>query len=114
MQVLLVSILKGSHRNLSCLSLFSFLSGKGVPVELLFIPREGEYRSEELAKLLRAYSFDLVGVSVLTDGFHFAERRCPRPRSSSAGSTPRSAPRRRSSRPTTCASARASTRCGSS
>ncbi len=74
MRVLLISILKGSHRNLSCLSLFSFLSSKGVPTELLFIPRDDEYRSEELEKLLRARRFDLVGVSVLTDGFRFAQR----------------------------------------
>jgi anaerobic magnesium-protoporphyrin IX monomethyl ester cyclase len=74
MRVLLISILKGSHRNLSCLALFSFLSAKGVPTELLFIPKEDEYRSDELKKLLLAHSFDVVGISVLTDGFRFAQR----------------------------------------
>ncbi len=74
MQILLISILKGSHRNLSCLSLFSFLTSQGVPTELLFIPKEDEYRSEELERLLRVHSPDLVGISILTDGFHFARR----------------------------------------
>jgi anaerobic magnesium-protoporphyrin IX monomethyl ester cyclase len=74
MRVLLISILKGSHRNLSCLALFSFLSARGVHTELLFIPKDDEYRGEELGKLLRAHPFDVVGVSVLTDGFHFAQR----------------------------------------
>jgi anaerobic magnesium-protoporphyrin IX monomethyl ester cyclase len=74
MKVLLISILKGSHRNLSCLALFSFLSAKRIPTELLFIPKEDEYCSGELGKLLRAHSFDVVGISVLTDGFYFAQR----------------------------------------
>lgn len=74
MKVLLISILKGSHRNLSCLALFSFLSGKGIATELLFLPVEAEYRSDELRKLLRAHSFDVVGISVLTEGFRFARR----------------------------------------
>ena len=71
--LLLISILKNSHRNLSCISLFVYLRAKGMDVYLLFIPREQEYCSRLLVDFLISHVFSLIGISVMTDNFEFAK-----------------------------------------
>ena len=71
-KVFLISILQNSHRNLSVLSLYSTLRGASVETEVLFLPKEDEYRGDLVREFARARKFDLIGVSLMTDGFHFA------------------------------------------
>ncbi len=72
--VLLISILRDSHRNLSCLSLYSALKAASIDVKLLFVPRQDEYNSEQLRELLNAEAFSVVGISLMTDGMDFSRR----------------------------------------
>jgi len=72
-KLLLISLLQGSHRNLSCLSLFSFLRAQGVEVDLLFIPRQETYRRSVLTDFIRTRGYAIVGISVMTDMFSFAQ-----------------------------------------
>lgn len=71
-KVLLISILRNSHRNLSVLSLYSTLKGAGVETNILFLPKEDEYRGDLVREFVRSNRFDLIGVSLMTDGFYFA------------------------------------------
>ncbi len=73
-KILLISILKNSHRNLSCLSLFSFLRSKKFDVSLLFIPKENEYQEKVVGRFIKSKNFSIVGISVMTDNFYFAQR----------------------------------------
>ncbi len=73
-KILLISILKNSHRNMSCLALFSFLRSKNFDVSLLFLPKEKEYREKLVAKFFKVNKFSIVGISVMTDNFYFAKR----------------------------------------
>lgn len=71
-KVVLISILQNSHRNLSVLSLYSALRGAGVETKLLFLPKEDEYRGDLVKEFVRSNKFNLIGVSLMTDGFRFA------------------------------------------
>ena len=73
-KVLLISVLQNSHRNLSVLSLYSTLRGAGVETKLLFLPKENEYRGDLVKEFVRSNKFNLVGVSLMTDGFYFARQ----------------------------------------
>jgi len=73
-KILLISILKNSHRNLSCLALFSFLRAKNLDVNLLFLPKEKEYQEKIVGQFLKSKKFSIVGISVMTDNFYFAGR----------------------------------------
>lgn len=70
-KVLLISILPNSHRNLSVLSLYSTLREAGVETKLLFLPKEDEYRGDLVKEFVRSNKFNLIGVSLMTDGFYF-------------------------------------------
>ena len=71
-RVLLVSILPNSHRNLSVLSLYATLKESGIETKLLFLPKRLEYNHYQLEDFVRLNGFGLVGISLMTDGFHFA------------------------------------------
>lgn len=73
-RVLLVSILHGSHRNLSCLALYAYLKEAGIDIRLLFIPDEEQYRAEPFRAFLAEQGFGVVGISLMTDGFAFAQQ----------------------------------------
>ncbi len=73
-KILLISILKNSHRNLSCLALFSFLRSKNFDVNLLFLPKEKEYQEKIVGRFLKSKNFSVVGISVMTDNFYLAGR----------------------------------------
>lgn len=73
-KILLISILKNSHRNLSCLALFAFLRSKNFDVNLLFLPKQKEYQKEIVGRFLKSKNFSIVGISVMTDNFYFAGR----------------------------------------
>ncbi len=72
-KVLLTSILQDSHRNLSCLSLFSSLTENNIKTKLLFLPKEKEYNESKVKEFILSNKFDLVGISLMTDGFNFAK-----------------------------------------
>ncbi|HOX28016.1 MAG TPA: radical SAM protein [bacterium] len=72
-KVLLISILKDSHRNLSCLSLFSALAGRNIDVKLLFLPKEEEYDEAAFGEFVRGGDFGIIGISLMTSGFNFAK-----------------------------------------
>ena len=71
-ELLLISVLPDSHRNLSCLSLYAMAEAEGVSTDLLFIPRRNEYRESEFRDFLENHRFDLVGMSVTTGDFYFS------------------------------------------
>ena len=73
-KILLISILKNSHRNLSCIALFSFLRLKDLEVRLLFLPKERGYEEGSIDSFIKVNKFSIVGISVLTDNFYFAQR----------------------------------------
>lgn len=73
-KILLISILKNSHRNLSCLSLFSFLRSRNLKVNLLFLPKQKEYQEKAVGLFIKSNKFSIVGISVMTDNFYFAQR----------------------------------------
>lgn len=73
-KVLLISILPDEHRNLSCLTLFSVAYDKGIDIELLYIPREGEYNQKTFQNYLKEQGFSVIGLSVTTGGFFFAKQ----------------------------------------
>lgn len=72
--VLLISILPNSHRNLSCHALYAYLHENHVNTKLLFLPQEEQYDRTALQALVRQHNFNLIGVSVITEGFSFAKR----------------------------------------
>ena len=71
-ELLLISVLPDSHRNLSCLSLYAMAEAEGVSTDLLFIPRRNEYRESEFRDFLENHRFDVVGMSVTTGDFYFS------------------------------------------
>lgn len=72
-KVLLISILQNSHRNLSCLSLFSSLTENNIETNLLFLAKEKEYNKNLVKEFILSKNFDIIGISVMTDGFNFAK-----------------------------------------
>jgi len=72
-KVLIISLLPGSHRNLSCLSIFSFLRANDVDVDLLFIPKEEEYDCSLINRFLALNKYNFIGLSVMTENFNFAK-----------------------------------------
>ncbi len=70
-ELLLISVLPESHRNLSCLSLYAVATANGIPAGLLFIPRRNEYSESEFGAFLTAHRFVVVGISVTTGDFYF-------------------------------------------
>ena len=73
-KVLLISILHGSHRNLSVLQLYASLRYKGIDVSILFIPDKDQYNSDLTTKFLNESDYGIVGISLMTDGFTFAKQ----------------------------------------
>ena len=73
-KTLIISILRNSHRNLSCLSLFATLTKNTIETKLLFIPVENDYNEYLLSKFLLSSGFGIVGISLVTEGFHFARK----------------------------------------
>ena len=71
-ELLLISVLPESHRNLSCLSLYAMAEAEGISTDLLFIPRRSEYKESEFRYFLENHRFDVVGLSVTTGDFHFS------------------------------------------
>ena len=72
--MLLLSLLPGSHRNISCLSLRAALVGQNIACDLLFIMSEQHYNSASLADFVARRGYRFIGVSVMTGNFHFAGR----------------------------------------
>ena len=72
-ELLLISIATDSHRNIGCLSLYATAVEAEVSTNLLFIPREAEYSEEEFSKLLKTNNYKVVGVSLTTKDFYFAQ-----------------------------------------
>ena len=70
-ELLIISVLPGSHRHLSCLTLFAVTKGKGIETKLLFIPDRDHYDETQFAQFLRANSFKVIGLSVTTGDYHF-------------------------------------------
>ena len=71
-KVLLISLLRGEHRNISCLSLYSYIKHNGVDVSLLFIPDRKSINVNKLASFLSLHKFSIVGFSVMTGDYYFA------------------------------------------
>lgn len=72
MKILLISILKNSHRNLSILSLFATLNENDLDVKVLFLPKENEFNPDLVNKFVLDHKFKVIGISVMTDGLDFA------------------------------------------
>ncbi len=71
-ELLLISVLPESHRNLSCLSLYAVAQASGIPTSLLFIPARSEYSEPEFGHFLKNHRFSVVGLSVTTGDFYFS------------------------------------------
>ena len=71
-ELLLISVLPHSHRNLSLLSLYAVAVACHIPTSLLFIPMRNEYSEPEFGAFLTAHGFDVVGISVTTGDFYFS------------------------------------------
>ena len=71
-RVLLISILQKSHRNLSVLSLYSYLKANGVDIRVLFLPDSTAYNSGIVHEFLIEHRFDIIGLSVMTENYFFA------------------------------------------
>lgn len=71
-KLLLISLLQGSHRNLSCLALFSFLRSHEVETDLLFLPKEEAYDEASVIRFIVSNRYTVVGLSVMTDMYYFA------------------------------------------
>jgi anaerobic magnesium-protoporphyrin IX monomethyl ester cyclase len=80
--LLLISLLPGSHRHLSCLTLFAIAKAHGIDTRLLFIPDRAAYDEAMFVAFLQTHSFDVIGFSVTTGDFRFCSsltatiRRC--------------------------------------
>ena len=80
--LLLISVLPGSHRHLSCLTLFAIAKAHGVDTWLLFIPDRATCDEALFAEFLQSHAFSVIGFSVTTGDFQFcrsltaAIRRC--------------------------------------
>ncbi len=72
-ELLLISIATDSHRNIGCLSLYATAVEAGISTNLLFIPREAEYSEEEFSALLKENDFRVIGISLTTRDFYFAQ-----------------------------------------
>jgi len=73
-ELLLISVLPESLRNLSCLSLYAVAEADNIAVRLLFIPQKSKYQETELSHFLINHAFDVVGISVTTGDFHFCAK----------------------------------------
>lgn len=73
MRVLLISLLPNSHRNLSCLALYAVADARGHDTALLFIPNRTVYSELHLSNFLSENQYDVVGLSVMTSDFYFAQ-----------------------------------------
>ena len=71
-KILLISLLHESHRNLSCLSLFSFLRANSIKTDLLFLPKEGEFDESSIKQFVISNEYTIIGISVMTDNYYFA------------------------------------------
>ena len=72
-KILLISLLRESHRNLSCLSLFSFLRANDIQAELLFLPKEEEFDESSIKRFIISNEYTIIGISVMTDNYYFAQ-----------------------------------------
>lgn len=72
--VLLISLLRGSHRNLSCHALYAYLHKYHVHTKLLFIPLEDQYDPALLQAFIRQHNFEIIGLSVITEEYFFAKQ----------------------------------------
>lgn len=73
-KVLLISLLQKSHRNLSILTLYSFLKHNFIDTKVIFLPKYDSYEHKLLNDFIRMNGFNIIGISVLTEYFHFASR----------------------------------------
>ncbi len=70
-EVLLISVLPDSLRNLSCLALYAVLEANHQSAKLLFMPQRQGFDEALFGEFLKAHPFDLVGISVTTGDFYF-------------------------------------------
>lgn len=71
-KLLLISLLENEHRHLGCLALYAFLKSKGRDIDLLFIPDKSVFQPILFSEFVRRGGYGLIGVSVVTQDYHFA------------------------------------------
>ena len=72
--VLIVSLLPASHRNISCLTLQAALFSQGIASDLLYVPSESAFDEAAFRRFIAERSYRVVGLSVMTESFGFACR----------------------------------------